>query len=60
MPTQKSGGRTPSGDLLKPVAIALAVKLAALVVLYVAFFTPTSPPTPARTGAAILGLPTGR
>jgi hypothetical protein len=42
--------------LLKAIAMALTVKLAALAVLYFAFFVPPAAPSPSHVAAAVLGL----
>jgi hypothetical protein len=50
----------PDRGLIPPIAVALAVKVMALTILYFAFFMPAPPPTPDRSAAAIYGLSGGR
>ena len=60
MPVMGASGQDTGRGLITPIAIALALKAAALTVLYFAFFVSTGAPTPERTSAAIFALPIGR
>ena len=60
MPVIRVSGQNSGRGLITPIAIALALKAAALTILYFAFFVPTGAPTTERTSAAIFALPTGR
>ena len=52
------GSKEPADrGIAGPIAVALAVKLAALAVLYFAFFVPPAALGPDRAATAILGLP---
>ena len=52
MPIMRSANR----DLVAPIALALAAKLVALTLIYLAFFVPPAPPGAAHTAAAVFGL----
>jgi hypothetical protein len=59
MPQPSRRARKPDHGLAVPIAAALAVKIVALAVIYLAFFVPpTSAIPPAeRAATAVLGLP---
>jgi hypothetical protein len=60
MPTTHRLEKQSDRGLVAPIAVALAVKVAALAILYFAFFLPPAAPTPERSATAIFALPTGR
>ena len=52
--------RQPRRGLAVPIVTALALKLAALTALYLAFFATPMPQSPERAATAIFGLPARR
>ena len=56
MPKQSGRARRRNRSLAISIAAALALKAAALTVLYLAFFVPPPAPPAAQTAAAVLGL----
>jgi hypothetical protein len=59
MPKPLHRDNKPDRSLAVPIAAALAVKIVALVVIYLAFFVPppSAIPPAERAATAILGLP---
>jgi len=57
MPNTRHALASSHRGLIAPIALALAIKAAALIVLYLAFFMPPPPPSPDQAARAVLGVP---